>query len=82
MIDMGFLSYFIDLEISQDDDGIKLTYYKYVSDILDTLWMTSCKAYLSPLEVNLEDDGVATLVDSTRYQQLFRIIFQVRVGAT
>jgi hypothetical protein len=72
MMDMGLLHFFLGLEISQDESGIKLSQAKYARDILERFHMTDCKSTLNPflLGVKLEDGGETPLVDITLYRQL------------
>jgi hypothetical protein len=66
---IGLLHYFLGLEISQNDSGIKMSYAK---DLLDRFQMTDCKSAPTPFQsrVRLEDVGASPLVVCTRYQQL------------
>jgi hypothetical protein len=72
MTDMGPLHFFLGLEISQDDSGIKLSPAKYARYLLDRFHMTDCKFAPTPFlsGIKLEDDRDTPLVDSTLYRQL------------
>eukprot|EP00253_Pinus_taeda_P002505 PITA_02505 len=72
MTDMGPLHFLLDLEISQDATGIKLSQAKYAWDLLEIFHMTDCKPAPPPFlsGVRLEDGGDTPLVDSTLYRQL------------
>ncbi|XP_028075129.1 uncharacterized protein LOC114277431 [Camellia sinensis] len=72
MNDLGSLSYFLGLEISQDSFGYFLTEAKYTSDLLVRPSLTDCKSvttlvdpqtHLTPLDGSL-------LSDATLYRQL------------
>lgn len=72
MKDLGSLSYFLGLEVSQDSEGYYLSQAKYASDLLSRAGITDCKTELTPLEVNSKltplDD--TPLEDATLYRQL------------
>jgi hypothetical protein len=72
MTDMGLLHYFIGLEISHNDSGIKMSQSKYAIYLLDRFHMTYCKPTPTPFQsgVRLEDVSASPLVDCTRYRQL------------
>ncbi|XP_028115143.1 uncharacterized protein LOC114313032 [Camellia sinensis] len=72
MKDLGLLSYFLGLEISQDSSSYFLTQAKYTSDLLARARLNDCKTAttlvdpqtcLTPLEGSL-------LSDATKYRQL------------
>jgi hypothetical protein len=72
MKDLGSLSYFLGLEVSQDSEGYYLSQAKYASDLLSRAGITDCKTELTPLEVNCKLtplDGTP-LEDATLYRQL------------
>ncbi|PNY14773.1 glutamate receptor-like protein [Trifolium pratense] len=72
MKDLGSLSYFVGLGVSQDSEGYYLSQAKYASDLLSRAGITDCKTELTPLEVNCKltplDD--TPLEDATLYRQL------------
>jgi hypothetical protein len=72
LMDMGPLHLFLELEISQDASGIKLSQANYARHLLQIFHMTYCKASLTPFlsGVKIEDGGETPLVDNTLYGQL------------
>lgn len=72
MKDLGYLSYFLGLEVSQDSEGYYLSQAKYASYLLSRACITDCKTKLTPLEDNskLTSLNVTPLKDSTLYWQL------------
>jgi len=72
MTDMGLLHYFLGLEVSQSDSGIKMAQSKYALDLLTRFQMTDCKSAGSPFlsGVRMEDGVDTPLVDNTLYRQL------------
>ncbi|XP_028062440.1 uncharacterized protein LOC114265815 [Camellia sinensis] len=72
MKDLGALSYFLGLEISQDSSGYFLTQAKYTSDLLAHARLTDCKTVTTPVDPQncftpLDDP---LLSDVTLYRQL------------
>ncbi|KAD3336473.1 hypothetical protein E3N88_31992 [Mikania micrantha] len=60
MTDMGFLCYFLGLEIEQSMKGIFLSQQKYAHTLLDRFGMKKCKEENTPMNCNeklLVDDG-------------------------
>jgi hypothetical protein len=60
MKDLGFLSYFLGLEISSSSDGYYLTQAKYISNMLSRANLTDSKIVDTPTELNTRltpDDG-------------------------
>jgi hypothetical protein len=84
MMDMGLLHFFLGLEISQDESGIKLSQDKYARDLLERFQMTDCKSSLNPFlsEFKLEDGEETPLVDSTLYRQLVGSLFYLTHSRT
>jgi hypothetical protein len=72
MKDLGHLSYFLGLEVSQSSEGYYLSQAKYSSDLLSRAGITDNKTESTPLEVNCKltplDD--TPLADPTLYRQL------------
>jgi hypothetical protein len=79
MTNMGPLHFFLGLEISQDDFGIKLSQAKYVRDILDRFHMMDCKSSPTPFlfGIRLEDGGDTPIVDNTLYRNLVGSLFYI-----
>jgi hypothetical protein len=72
MMVMVQLHFFLELEISQDALGIKLSQAKYARDLLERFHMIDYKSTPTPFlsGVKLEDGGETPLVDNTFYGQL------------
>ncbi|GKV16980.1 hypothetical protein SLEP1_g27540 [Rubroshorea leprosula] len=72
MKDLGFLSYFLGLEVTSSNDGYLLSQVKYVSDLVSKAELNDGKSVSTPLEphVKLTPMDGSSLSDPTRYQQL------------
>jgi len=72
MIDLGLMSYFLDIEVVHQKDGIFISQKKYASDILKKFKMEHSKPISTPVEEKLkltrESDGKR--VDPTHYKSL------------
>jgi hypothetical protein len=72
MKNLGSLSYFLGLEVSQDSTGYYLSQAKYASDLLSQAGITDSKTVSTPLELNVKLtplDGTP-LKDPTLYRRL------------
>ena len=71
MSDLGLLKQFLGLEIEQNIDGIMVTQYKYISDLLVKFVMAECKASPFPflLGIILEEGKSTPPMDCTIYRQ-------------
>jgi hypothetical protein len=69
MMDMGPLHFFLCIEITHDDLGIKISQDKYVRDLLDRFHMTDYNSAPTPFlsRIKLEDGGYTPLVDNNLY---------------
>ena len=72
MTDLGILSQFLGLEISQTKAGIKVHQSKYALEFLNKFKMKDCKARKTPFlsGVNLEEADSSPMVNNTLYRQL------------
>ena len=72
MTDLGLLSQFLGLEITQSKHGIKLHQSKYALDLMNKFNMKYCKPRKTPVlsRVKLEEADSSPMVDSTLYRQL------------
>ena len=74
MKDLGFMHYFLGLEVWQKPDEIFLTQRKYAVDILQRFGMQDCKSMSIPMTTNLtklrDSASSSQSVDSTLYRQL------------
>jgi hypothetical protein len=70
MIDLGKMSYFLGVEVIQDDRGIFINQQKYASEILYKFGMDVCNFVCSPIVclvldlAKMEMVGVLTLLTS------------------
>ena len=67
MIDLGLLSQFLGVEISQFQHGIKAHQSRYASYLLNKFSMKYCKPSKTPFlsEVKLEEAGFSPMVNNT-----------------
>ena len=52
MKDLGYLSYFLGLEITHSTDGLYITQAKYASELLSQAGLTDSKTVDTPVELN------------------------------
>jgi hypothetical protein len=75
--DLGFLHYFLGIEVAYGSQGIYLSQRKYILDLLTETGMVNCKPSPTPIEQNhrmLADSGDP--VDKHQYQRLVgRLIY-------
>jgi hypothetical protein len=72
MIDLGFLHYFLGLQVLQTNEGIFLSQSKYACDLLPRFHMEYCKPTRSPFQSRVKLFAICTSpeVDATLYRQL------------
>jgi hypothetical protein len=72
MTDLGFLHYFLGLQVLQTNEGIFLSQSKYACDLLRRFHMDDCKPTPSPFQsgVNITATCTSLEVDTTLYRQL------------
>jgi hypothetical protein len=72
MTDLGFLHYFLGLQVFQTKEGIFLSQSKYACDLLRRFHMEDCKPTPSPFQsgVKLVATCTSLEVDATLYRQL------------
>ena len=72
MTDLGLLSQFLGLEISQSDLGIKVHHSKNYLDLVKKFIMKDCKPIKTPFlsGVNLEEAQLTPLENNTLYRKL------------
>ena len=71
MSDLGLLSYYLGIEVKQDEEGITLSQSGYAGKILEAAGMTNCNGCETPMEARLKlhkNDGEA--VDPTAYRSI------------
>jgi hypothetical protein len=74
---LGYLHYFLSLQVLQSKEGISLTQSKYACDLLRCFHMEDCKPTPSPFQfgVKLSLTCTSPEVDATLYRQLVGSIF-------
>ena len=72
MKDLGFLKYFLGLEVARGPDGIFLSLRKYFLDIITECGLTGCRPYDTPIEQNhnFPRDKSPFYLHPTRYRRL------------
>jgi hypothetical protein len=72
MTDLGFLHYFLGLQVFQTNEGIFLSHSKYACDLLHRFHMDNCKPTPSPSQygVKLYATFTSPKFDATLYRQL------------
>jgi len=72
MNDLGFMSYFLSIEVSQRNDGIFISQKKYIEDLLKKFKMYGCKPVSTPLVTNekLQKVDEAPETDASRNMSL------------
>jgi hypothetical protein len=72
MTDLGFLHYFLGLQVLQTNEGIFLSQSKYACDLLRRFHMDDCKPTPSPFQSGVKVSATCTSpkVDATLYRQL------------
>jgi hypothetical protein len=72
MSDLGILSYYLGIEVKQDDRGISLSQRAYAAKLLERASMTSCNSCVVPMEAKLKlsKEGDSPLVDPIEYRSL------------
>ncbi|XP_014661111.1 uncharacterized protein LOC106804459 [Setaria italica] len=72
MSDLGFLSFFLGIEVSSMPEGFYLSQEKYIQDLLDRASLTDHRTVETPMELNVHlraTDG-EPLEDPTRYRHI------------
>jgi hypothetical protein len=72
--DLGPLHYFLGIEVQKINDGLKLSQWKYTSDLLHRARMLACKLVVTPLscstKVSAHDGDLLSSEDETRYHSI------------
>jgi len=72
MMDLGLMSYFLGMEVKQNQDGVFICQMKYVGEILMKFHMEDCKCTNTPMnqkEKFSKDDG-SDKIDEGQYRSL------------
>ena len=72
MSDLGPLSFYLGIEVYQDDSGITLRQTAYAKRVVELAGLTDCNPALTPMEerLKLSRDSTAEEVDATQYRRL------------
>ncbi|XP_034604583.1 uncharacterized mitochondrial protein AtMg00810-like [Setaria viridis] len=72
MSDLGPLSFYLGIEVHQDDSGITLRQTTYDKRVIELGGLTDCNPTLTPMEerLKLSHDSMAEEVDATQYRRL------------
>ncbi|KAK3122095.1 hypothetical protein QOZ80_8BG0665070 [Eleusine coracana subsp. coracana] len=72
MSDLGPLSFYLGIEVHQDDSGITLRQTAYAKRIVELAGLTDCNPALTPMEekLKLSRHSTAKEVDATQYRRL------------
>ena len=69
---LGFMHYFLELEVWQSPEGIFLNQGKYAVEILKRFYTLDCKSMATPIDTNLKllSDEELELVDMNQYRHI------------
>lgn len=72
MSDLGLLSYYLGIEVKQDDQGITLCQSGYAARILNKMGMENCNPSQTPMEARLKlsKESLSPQVDATLYRSV------------
>eukprot|EP00253_Pinus_taeda_P010490 PITA_10490 len=72
MTDLGYVHYYLGIEITQHPKSIFLSQKKYIGDLLNRFGMTECNPLTTPMEQNLKLTSIEgkEFQDATKYRQL------------
>eukprot|EP00253_Pinus_taeda_P003191 PITA_03191 len=72
MIDLGYVHYYLGIEVTQHPKSIFLSQKKYIGDLLNRFGMTECNPLTTPMEQNLKLTSIEgkEFEDATMYRQL------------
>jgi hypothetical protein len=72
MSDLGPLSFYLGIEVHQDDSGITLRQIAYTKCVVELAGLTDCNLALTPMEekLKLSHDSTTEEVDATQYRRL------------
>jgi hypothetical protein len=72
MSDLGPLSFYLGIEVHQDDSGITLRQITYANRVVELAGLTDCNPALTPMEerLKLSRDSTMEEVDATQYRRL------------
>ena len=71
MSDLGHLSFYLGIEVHQDNSGITLRQTTYAKCVVELVGLTDCNPALTPMEERLKlSRDSTTEVDATQYRRL------------
>eukprot|EP00253_Pinus_taeda_P025698 PITA_25698 len=72
MIDLGYVHYYLGIQVAQHSKSIVLSQKKYIGDLLNKFGMTKCNPVTTPMEQNLKLTSIEgkEFEDATKYRQL------------
>eukprot|EP00253_Pinus_taeda_P002832 PITA_02832 len=72
MTDLGYVHYYLGIEVTQHPKSIFLSQKKYIGDLLNRFGMTECNPLTTPMEQNLKLTSIEgkEFEDATEYRQL------------
>jgi hypothetical protein len=72
MSDLGLLSFYLGIEVHQDNSGISLRQTTYAKRIIELGGLTGCNPAYTPMEerLKLSRDSTAKEVDATEYRHI------------
>eukprot|EP00253_Pinus_taeda_P023248 PITA_23248 len=72
MTDLGYVHYYLGIEVTQHPKSIFLSQKKYIGDLLNRFGMTECNPLTTPMEQNLKLTSIEgkEFEDATKYRQL------------
>eukprot|EP00253_Pinus_taeda_P035931 PITA_35931 len=72
MTDLGYVHYYLGIEVTQHPKSIFLSQKKYIGDLLNKFGMTECNLLTTPMEQKLKLTSIEgkEFEDATKYRQL------------
>eukprot|EP00253_Pinus_taeda_P022302 PITA_22302 len=72
MTDLGYVHYYLGIEVTQQPKSIFISQKKYIGDLLNRFGMTECNPLTTPIEQNLKLTSIEgkEFEDATKYRQL------------
>eukprot|EP00253_Pinus_taeda_P010976 PITA_10976 len=72
MTDLGYVHYYLGIEVNQHPKSIFLSQNNYIGDLLNMFGMTECNPLTTPMEKNLKLTSIEgkEFEDTTKYRQL------------
>eukprot|EP00253_Pinus_taeda_P006877 PITA_06877 len=72
MTDLGYVHYYLGIEVTQNPKSIFLSQKKYIGDLLNKFGRTECNPLTTPMERNLKLTSIEgkEFEDATKYKQL------------